>query len=353
MTKILSNFIWVDDTDAALNLADQINGDHDYAVDTEFERSRTFYLNPALLQISCAGQVYLVDIAIEEVATAFMSQIKGLVLHSGSEDLELWYQITKQKPVRVFDTQVAAALSGYSLHTSYLNLVQELMGVELDKAMSRSDWLARPLSDEQLQYAVEDIAYLDDFKALLSEKMQARGLDGLFTVLMQQMIAQIDQDSHCEKLFQKLVKSERLNHAEAKKLWLILHWRDELAKARNKPRNWILNPKQMIAVIKKVKNFSDLFHLGLHPNFVKYNGKSLLSVMMDNEHSDLTTLPAQIKLNSQQGNHLSDMKQRLQQVSQRNGIESSIIINTQALKRLAFEGKDLDQLATWQALLQI
>lgn len=353
MSKILSNFIWVDDTDAALNLVSQINPAKDYAVDTEFERSKTFYLNPALLQIKCDEQIYLVDIAIPEVAQIVLGATHGLILHSGSEDLELWNQVTQQKPHRVFDTQVAAALSGYSLHTSYLNLVQELMGVELDKAMSRSDWLARPLNDAQLIYAVEDIMYLEDFKSILTEKMQSRGLEGLFNVLMQQMLGQIDEDSHAEKIYQKLVKSERLNHEEAKKLWILIDWRDQLAQARNKPRNWILKPNQMIEVIKKVKTFSDLFQLTLHPKFVKMNGQDLIQTMFDSDHKALTSLPAPIKLNSQQGNHLSDMKERLKQVTDRFDIEPSIIINVQSLKKLAFEGKDLDSLKTWQALLQI
>lgn len=350
MTKILSNFIWVDDIDDALNLVAQLNGAENYAIDTEFERSRTFYLNPALLQISCDEQVYLVDIAIPEIAEAVLQSTQGLVLHSGSEDLELYHQVTGHKPERVYDTQVAAALSGYDLHTSYLNLVQDLMDVELDKGMSRSDWLARPLSDEQLQYAVEDIAYLGGFKQILTPKFTAKGLDGLFDVLMQQMINQLDHDGHAEKLFQKMVKSERLNHPEAQKLWVILNWRDEVAKSRNKPRNWILNPKQIVEVIRKVKAYPDLFHLGLHPNFVKYNGESLLKAIHNDQHPSLASVPAQIKLNSLQGNHLSDMKQRLKQVAERHQIEPSIIINTQGLKKLAFESGDLSDLATWQAL---
>ncbi|WP_180236517.1 ribonuclease D [Marinicella litoralis] len=351
MDKILSNFIWVDDTDAAFNLAALIDQGADYAIDTEFERSRTFYLNPALLQINCDGLVYLVDIAIPDIANIVMKPIQGLVLHSGSEDLELWHQVTQQKPQRVFDTQVAAALSGYSLHTSYLNLVNELMGVELDKAMSRSDWLARPLSDAQLQYAVEDIIYLDEFKMQLTEKMNQRGLNDLFSVLMQQMIDNIDHDIHSEKLFQKMVKSERLNHEESKKLWLILNWRDQLAKSRNKPRNWILNPKQIVEVIRKVKTYSDLFHLGLHPNFVKLNGEKLIQVMFDQANGALQNLPAKIKLSSQQGAHLSEMKLRLSEVAARFDIEPSVIINVQALKKLAFEGGDLNDLPTWQALI--
>lgn len=351
MNQILANFIWVDDIDDALNLASKLESNHDYAIDTEFERSRTFYLNPALLQIKCGEQVYLVDLAIAEIAQVTLQAVKGMVLHSGSEDLELYHQVTGNKPERVYDTQVAAALSGYSLHTSYLNLVKDLMGIELDKGMSRSDWLARPLSDAQLRYAVEDIAYLDEFKAVLTEKFTAKGLDVLFKVLMQQMIQHIDQDNHAEKLFQKLVKSERLNHHEAKKLWIILHWRDGLAQQRNKPRNWILKPNQIIDVIRKVNNFADLFQLGLHPKFVKLNGESLLNVIHDNQHQCLSTLPKNIKLSSQQGVHLSDMKQRLSQVAQRYAIEPAIIINTQGLKKLAFEGKDLEGLATWQALV--
>jgi len=350
MTKILSNFTWVDGIDDGLNLVNKLNESEYYAIDTEFERTRTFYLNPALLQISCDEQVYLVDIAIPELAEIVLKPIKGLVLHSGSEDLELYHQVTGQKPLQLFDTQVAAALSGYDLHTSYLNLVMDLMGVELDKGMSRSDWLARPLSNEQLKYAVEDIAYLDAFKQILTEKFTAKGLDGLFDVLMQQMIAQIEHDGHAEKVFQKMVKSERLNHSEAQKLWLILNWRDDLAKNRNKPRNWILNPKQIVEVIRKVKVYPDLFKLGLHPNFVKYNGESLIQTLNDEQHPCLSDVPVQIKLNSQQGSHLSEMKQRLKQVSARHQIEPSIIINTQGLKKLAFENGELESLATWQAI---
>ncbi len=303
-----------------------------------------------MLQISCEGQVYLVDIAISEIAKTVLQPIRGLVLHSGSEDLELYHQVTGFKPDRVYDTQVAAALSGYDLHTSYLNLVQDLMGVELDKGMSRSDWLARPLSQEQLKYAVEDIAYLSDFKQILTPKFTARGLDGLFAVLMQQMIKQLDHDGHAEKLFQKLVKSERLNSAEARKLWLILKWRDKLATKRNKPRNWILNPQQMIQVIRKVKSYPDLFHMGLHPNFVKFNGEALIKTFQDDQHPDLASLPAKIKLNSQHGNHLSEMKASLKAMASRFQIEPSIIINTQGLKKLAFEGGQLADLPTWQAL---
>lgn len=328
-----------------------LNSNSDYAIDTEFERSRTFYLNPALLQIKCDEQVYLVDIAINDIAKMVFEPIKGLVLHSGSEDLELYHQVTGQKPQRVYDTQVAAALSGYGLHTSYLNLVKDVMDVELDKGMSRSDWLARPLSDEQLVYAVEDIVYLDEFKSVLTKKFTEKGLDGLFAVLMNQMIDQLSVDHHSEKLFQKLVKSERLKFKEMQKLWSILIWRDELAKKRNKPRNWILKPKEIIDVIRKVNTFPDLFQLGLHPKFVKYNGEGLLKALHLTESENIPVMPAQIKLNSQQGNHLSELKQRLKQVADRYGLEPSLIINTQGLKKMAFEGKDLSDLATWRALI--
>ena len=180
--------------------------------------------------------------------------------------------------------------------------------------------------------------------------MQERKLTDLFAVLMQQMIDNIDHDSHKDKLFQKMVKSERLNPDEAKKLWIILHWRDQLAQSRNKPRNWILNPKQMVDIIRKVKTFSDLFQLGLHPNFVKLNGQDLVNTLFD-DASCLSSLPEPVKLSSQQGKQFNDMKQKLKQVCDDYKIEPSIIINTQALKQLAFEGKDLGSLATWQALL--
>ncbi|KAA3640915.1 MAG: hypothetical protein DWP95_07750 [Proteobacteria bacterium] len=352
MAKILSNFQFIDDINVAQNLLSQVQGQAYYAVDTEFERSRTFYLNPALLQVAINDTFYLVDIAIKDLADLFLPAFKKLILHSGSEDLELWQQVTRSKPETVFDTQVAAALAGYSLHTSYQNLVEAEFAVSLTQGMSRSDWLQRPLSDAQMAYAVEDIYYLSDLKKQLSQRVDARNLMPLFTVLMQQQLDNLDSDGHNYKMFQKLVKNQVMTAAESERLWRLLVWRDQMAQKRNKPRNWILKPPEIMAIVKKVNQFEDLFTVGLYPKFIKYNGRDLLLALHNQEKVDYGEPPKKIKLSSRQGQKFQAMKKAVKEKAQKADIDPALIINNAALKDLAFRDKDIEELPTWQALIE-
>ena len=350
MSNILTNYQWIDEPEQAANLASVCDDDMFYAIDTEFERSRTYYMNPALLQVCVSDRAYLVDLLDEQVAPVMFRAIKKVILHSGSEDLYLWHQLTGVLPNALFDTQVAAAASGFGLHYSYQNLVKDLLGIELSKAESRSDWLKRPLTDAQIDYAIEDIAYLPELKALLEAKMEANGTRPLFDELMSQQLANVTVDLHAEKVFQKTVKSQRLSVAAQKKLWALLQWREKQAVNRNKPRNWILNPQQLSEMVSKVKSKQDMFQLGLHPNMLRIHADHLLKLLKDSQEIEESQLPVMVKLSSQQGEALTQMKNTLNQRCESLAIEPALIVNVAGLKRLAFENKTLEDLATWRAI---
>ncbi len=340
----------VDDINVAQKLVKELYPGQLYAVDTEFERSRTFCINPALLQIRIGDAFYLVDIAIKDIAEVFLPGVKNLILHSGSEDLELWHQVTGEKPNEVFDTQVAAALCGFSLHTSYQNVVKEVFDVELVQGMSRSDWLQRPLSADQQAYAIEDVYYLKQLQEVFAAQLDERKLRSLFDVLMQQTLSSIDEDHHSEKLFQKWMLKQRLNAEAGTKLWRLLGWRDQQAKQRNMPRNWVLKPPQMLQIVHQVNQFEDLFNVDLYPKFVKMYGRELIKAIHDTEAYGEP--PVVIKLDAVQGRSLSQMKQHIQQVTTERSIDPALIINAQSLKELVFTGGELTDLATWRALLE-
>ena len=350
MSNILTNYRWIDEPEQAANLASACDDDVFYAIDTEFERSRTYYMNPALLQVNLDDRAYLVDLLDEQVAPVMFRAIKKVILHSGSEDLYLWHQLTGVLPEALFDTQVAAAVCGYGLHYSYQNLVKDMLGIELSKAESRSDWLKRPLTDAQIDYAIEDIAYLPELKVMLEAQMEAKGMRPLFDELMAQQLANVTIDLHAEKLFQKMVKSQRLGEGAQKKLWALLQWREKQAVNRNKPKNWILNPQQLSEMASKVKSKADMFNLGLHPNMLKIHADFLLNLLKQAQDIDLATLPVMVKLNSQQGEALSAMKSTLNKQCESLDIDAALIINVAGLKRLAFENKTLEDLATWRAI---
>ena len=134
------------------------------ALDTEFVRTNTFYPKPGLIQIGDGQRIFLLDPLTLTQWQPFLDLLADQqitkVLHSGSEDLVLLQHTFGQLPEPMFDTQKAAAFLGYGANLSYLNIVKELIGVELEKGETRSDWCARPLSERQLHYAALDVHYL-------------------------------------------------------------------------------------------------------------------------------------------------------------------------------------------------
>ena len=134
------------------------------AVDTEFVRTRTLYPQIGLIQIYDGRELVLVD----PLAITDFTPLKDLlvnpnvvkVLHSCSEDLETFWHAFKVIPEPIFDTQFAASIVGMGSSLGYAKLVEEMLEIHVDKGESRTNWLARPLSDEQCEYAAKDVLYL-------------------------------------------------------------------------------------------------------------------------------------------------------------------------------------------------
>ena len=134
------------------------------AVDTEFVRESTYYPVLALVQIASDDYQACIDpLAIKDFSPLIeLLARKDLlkIFHSPSQDLEILYQKFGQVPAPIFDTQLACAVLGFNHQISYADLVQKVTGVHLEKKHTRTDWGRRPLSDEQLDYAMDDVRYL-------------------------------------------------------------------------------------------------------------------------------------------------------------------------------------------------
>lgn len=134
------------------------------AVDTEFRRTHKDNMRLALLQVNDAEETFLIDtVAIEnpiDNCNFLFSKSVKKIFHSCKEDLEAIYSWTNCKMTNIFDTQLANALldRGYSI--SYQDLVNQKLGIILEKKETRSNWIRRPLSDDQLKYAALDVEYL-------------------------------------------------------------------------------------------------------------------------------------------------------------------------------------------------
>ncbi len=155
---------WIRDNDSLGQLCAQWQQLPFVALDTEFMRVDTFYPIAALLQIGDGQRAYLIDpLTIDNwqpLAALLENPAVVKVVHACSEDLEVLLRLTGSLPAPLFDTQLAAAYLNLGFSMGYSRLVQEVLGIDLPKGETRSDWLQRPLSETQVSYAAEDAVHL-------------------------------------------------------------------------------------------------------------------------------------------------------------------------------------------------
>jgi ribonuclease D len=148
-------------------------------LDTEFVRERTYWPQLALVQMAIGDQILLIDPlapGMTDALKAILADTSVLkIMHSASEDLVAFKFTCDTVPTPLFDTQIAAALAGVASGIGYQKLVEQITGVALPKGETRSDWLRRPLSPAQLEYAADDVEYLFALHDTLQEKLRAAG----------------------------------------------------------------------------------------------------------------------------------------------------------------------------------
>ncbi|MCU0756242.1 MAG: HRDC domain-containing protein [Xanthomonadales bacterium] len=211
------------------------------ALDTEFIRRDTWRAKLALIQLAVPGRVALIDPvaipALDRLAVALAD--RELILHSASEDLEVLEQNLGLRPRRLFDTQIASQFLSSAPATSLKTLLEARLGVELDKAESRSDWLKRPLSPAQLSYAAADVQYLLPLAEQLQRELEERGLLDALREECARLVARTGRvDPQPQQRYRRL---ELLGEDQQRKLRRLLLRRDEIAQARDRPRGWILD----------------------------------------------------------------------------------------------------------------
>ncbi len=165
------------ETDEALDdVVDQLLDTDRYAIDTEFHRERTYWPKVALVQIAWPGDLVLIDpLAVDLSPLRPVMESDALaVLHAASQDLEVLELATGAVPQRLFDTQIAAGFLGVSTG-SLASLLDRFLSIKLPKGDRLTDWLRRPLSEDQLRYAASDVEHLLDLTDILLGKLDAEG----------------------------------------------------------------------------------------------------------------------------------------------------------------------------------
>lgn len=226
------------------------------AVDTEFVRERTFRPILGLIQIADEEGVSLIDPqgASELGPLAELLVAPGIdkIFHSCSEDLEVFRERLGIVATPIFDTQLAAAFAGYGYSVGYSKLISLLFDVVLPKTETRSDWLRRPLSSAQLEYAALDVAHLPAAYHRLRTELEQKGRLEIFREDCARITEEASRPEDREAAYRKIAASRLWSRRELGLLYELVRWREDEARRRDLPRNFVL-PEAAVPVLVQLK----------------------------------------------------------------------------------------------------
>lgn len=256
------------------------------ALDTEFMRVDTFYPIAGLLQVSGGDGAYLIDpLRISDWRPfAALLEAPGVVkvLHSCSEDLEVFLRLTGSLPAPLFDTQLAAGYLNLGFSMGYSRLVQALLDIELPKGETRSDWLQRPLSELQVRYAAEDVSHLVEVYRALMARLAPQKVEWILEDGAE-LVANLGREVVPEDAWRDAKLAWKLSRQQQAVLRALCAWREREARARNQPRNRILREHSLWPLARtQPDNLVALARIeDMHPKTVRQDGETLLQLIRE------------------------------------------------------------------------
>ena len=254
-----------------------------YGLDTEFIKVDTLWPKLGVFQINVENNVYLLDGTTLDL-TEFWNKLfraQQNVFHACSEDIDLIYHYAQHKTLNnVFDTQVGMSFLGHGLQVSYQNALKQMMDVDIDKGETRSNWLARPLSPAQLSYAANDVLYLMNLSEKVKQELDSKSLLHFALEDCQHLTQEIATETPLHLLYQD-IGNYRHSRRQLMQLQQLAVWREQMVKALNTPRSFILKNSSMIDLVEK--NPKNAFQLSgvkdIRQNVVREHGKTILDLV--------------------------------------------------------------------------
>ncbi len=271
------------------------------ALDSEFMRVDTFYPILALIQINDGSQSFLIDpLKIDQwqpLIDVFACETVLKVLHSPSEDLDVFFHSLGVLPRPIFDTQLAACMASLGGIMGYQKLVKNLLDVDLEKGETRSDWLKRPLTDSQIHYAAEDVNHLLPMTDKLTQTLRELGRLEWLTedcnrVLDDWLINQENGYSH-----ERVKKAWTLKSHQLNVLSQLVIWREKRCKEVNKPRGHLVKDDILMDMALRLpQSVQQLSHFkGIRHATLKKEGKMIIDLIQSCEDMDKSQWPAQLE----------------------------------------------------------
>ena len=372
MTLIKSKEI-IDNNESISLIIEKIYKKQIIAIDTEFTREKTYYPILSLIQIAVDGNLYAIDCLSKIDLAPIFNVINDVnikkILHSCSQDLQIFFNKSGVRPQNIEDVQVMANFCGMGFNPGYSNLVEKLLNIEIDKKMQKSNWQKRPLDIKQIEYALLDVAYIEEIHKVFSESLTLNKKVKWFEEEMQNFIDKSVADN-IDNLVNNFTFHSRSYNRELRKIMVrnIIYWREETARKIDLPRQHLLADNY----IEKIVSDNNYLNIDFLKDIIDDHLISELENIIINSQNDFskqknTELENQSQelcdefrrnespvyiMNEEQKDCYKKAKYLILRIAKEENFKEQFLINSSSLKQIILRNKSVKDLVSgWRYYL--
>jgi len=330
------------------------------ALDTEFLREKTYFPQLCLIQLATAEQAVcidpLADLDLMPLIELLQNPAQIKIIHAPGQDLEILYQQFGKIPAPLFDTQLAAAFLGMAEQIGYADLVARLTDTRLAKQHSRSDWSRRPLSEAEMEYALDDVRYLGEVYEKLHQQLQQRDRLPWMEAAMQYWYDSARYEPQWARLWMKLKGWQKLKGIGLCRADQLARWREQVAIDKNRPKRWIMADEVLLDIARQgPKERKSLQRIrGFNAELDQRFGETILSILASCEQipkDQWPVAPLKQKLAAADAASVDAMQAITRLVADQHQLSPNLLTNRQGLEQLYNGDESGELLQGWRAQL--
>lgn len=321
------------------------------ALDTEFMREKTYYPVLSLVQIavrkSGEQKLFVVDalsgVDLEPLFTTILDRSITKIFHASLQDLQIICQksnigrggIENQLAESVIDTQIMANFCGFDFNSGYSNLTEVLLQEKIDKSLQRSDWQKRPLTREQIKYAISDVIFLEEIYEKLTKILAEKNRQEWYKEEMKIFVGKVLSETK-ENLFKNFSFKGR-SYEEIARIKNLILWREDWAKKLDLPRQHFMRDH----VVERVA-YSQNFDLNFDEQKIAEIKKILNQEVGDEDRvfvHDETNF-----MSDKQKKLYKKSKELISEIAREENLKEQLLITSQGLKNVICAKKPIEEL---------
>jgi len=354
----MQEYHYIDNEQQLGQACDTLRSSPILALDTEFMREKTYFAQFCLIQIATEREIFIIDPLsvgnLQPLIELLYDTNIVKILHAARQDLELFYDLEGRVPAPIFDTQIAATVLGFADQIGYANLVHKILGVQLDKSHARTDWSTRPLSEQQLSYAADDVRYLIQLYPEIIQRLETLGrqnwLEEDFAALSDSAQYQNDPADS----WRRISGHGRLKPQQLAVLQPLAAWREQRARQLNKPRKWIISDDVLLTLAQRMPDMPGKLHgiRGMPDTIVRDFGAELVNIIQQARNRPKSEWPkarAHLAPSRDQELLIDSLMLYLKYLAYNNQITPATLANRKELESLIRGERDLNLLKGWRS----